>query len=199
MIFVSRKKKIKIGKLIGATKHIAVYSIGEMDKKTQIENMTKIVENLADLAFEIGGEIFAMIDVVAEEYALQEALKKRKRLTMDKRKYTIYAVDFDGTLCESIFPGIGSPNMALINHLIKRKKQGNKIILWTCRVNERLQEAVEWCKGYGLEFDAINENLPEMIESHGGSDSRKIFADIYIDDKAVNKSKYCVPYKEVDE
>ena len=45
--------------------------------------------------------------------------------------------------------------MSLINHLIKRKKQGNKIILWTCREGERLQEAVEWCRGYGLEFDAV--------------------------------------------
>lgn len=105
---------------------------------------------------------------------------------------------FDGTLCESIFPGIGSPNTALINHLIKRRKQGNKIILWTCRVNERLQEAVEWCKSYGLEFDAVNENLPEMIEFYG-NDTRKVHADVYIDDKAVNKPKYRVPYKEVAE
>lgn len=93
------------------------------------------------------------------------------------RGYTIYAVDFDGTLCESQFPGIGSPNMVLINHLIMRRNQGNKIILWTCRVDERLQEAVEWCRGYGLEFDAVNENLPEMIE-HWGGESRKVFADI---------------------
>lgn len=110
------------------------------------------------------------------------------------RKYTIYAVDFDGTLCESVFPGIGNPNIALISHLIKRRKQGNKIILWTCRVGDRLHEAVEWCKVYGLEFDAINENLPEMIEQWG-NESRKVFADVYIDDKAVNKPKYCIPYK----
>lgn len=114
------------------------------------------------------------------------------------RKYTIYAVDFDGTLAESIYPGIGSPNMALINHLIKRRKQGNKVILWTCRCGERLQEAVEWCIQYGLEFDAVNENLLETIEWFG-TDSRKIHADVYIDDKAVNKPKYCVPYKEVVE
>lgn len=111
------------------------------------------------------------------------------------RGYTIYAVDFDGTLNESKFPEIGSPNMALINHLIKRRKQGNKIILWTCRVGERLQEAVEWCRGYGLEFDAVNENLPEMVEYWGG-ESRKVFADVYIDDKSVNKPKYHIPYKE---
>lgn len=111
------------------------------------------------------------------------------------KKYTIYAVDFDGTLCESIFPDIGMPNMSLINHLIRRRKQGNKIILWTCRCGDRLQEAVEWCKQYGLGFDAINENLPETIEYFGGTESRKIHADIFIDDKAVNKPKYCVPYK----
>ena len=102
---------------------------------------------------------------------------------------------FDGTLCESVFPDIGKPNMALINHLIKRRKQGNKLILWTCRVGDRLAEAVEWCKQFGLEFDAVNENLPEMIELWGG-ESRKVFADVYIDDKAVNKPKYRVPYKE---
>ena len=48
---------------------------------------------------------------------------------------------------------------------------------------------------HGLKFDAVNENLPEMIEWHG-NDCRKIFADVYIDDKAVNKPKYHVPYRE---
>lgn len=112
-------------------------------------------------------------------------------------KYTIYAVDFDGTLCESEFPGIGAPNMYLIKHLIKRRKQGNKIILWTCRCGEQLQQAVEWCKNHGLEFDAINENLPEIVEWFGGAESRKIHADVFIDDKAVNKPNYHVPYREV--
>ena len=112
------------------------------------------------------------------------------------REYTIYAVDFDGTLCESEFPGIGAPNIFLINHLIKRRKQGNKIILWTCRHGERLQEAVDWCKHHGIEFDAVNENLPETLEYFEGTESRKIHADVFIDDKAVNKPKYHVPYKE---
>ena len=110
------------------------------------------------------------------------------------RKYSIYAVDFDGTLCESVYPGIGAPNTALINHLTKRRIQGNKVILWTCRCGQRLEEAVFWCREHGLEFDAVNENLPEMIEWYG-NDCRKIAADVYIDDKAVNKPKYHVPYK----
>lgn len=114
------------------------------------------------------------------------------------KKNTIYAVDFDGTLCESTYPNIGAPNIALITHLIKRREQGNKIILWTCRVGERLQEAVEWCKERGLEFDAVNDNVPEMIE-HWGNNPRKVFANVYIDDLAVNKPKYCVPYHEGEE
>lgn len=113
---------------------------------------------------------------------------------MKDRKYTVYAIDFDGTLCENNFPEIGSPNYSLIYHLIKRKKQGNKLILWTCRCGDRLKEAVAWCKTLGLEFDAVNENIPEIIE-HWGGDGRKVFADVYIDDKAVNKPKYHIPYK----
>lgn len=48
-----------------------------------------------------------------------------------------------------------------------------------------MEDAVAWCKERGIEFDAVNENLPELIELYG-NDCRKINADIYIDDKAVN-------------
>ena len=112
------------------------------------------------------------------------------------RKCTIYAVDFDGTLCESVWSGIGRPNMILIKHLIKRRKQGNKVILWTCRCSDRLKDAVLWCSEHGLEFDAVNENLFEMVEFYG-NDSRKIFADVYIDDKAKIKARYCIPFNAV--
>ena len=49
-------------------------------------------------------------------------------------------------------------------------------------------EAVEWCRKWELEFDAVNENLPEIIERYG-SDGRKIYADVYIDDKS------CFPWE----
>lgn len=105
----------------------------------------------------------------------------------------VYAVDFDGTLCESVWPGIGEPNMQLINHLIKRRSEGVKLILWTCRVGERLQEAVDWCKEHGLEFDAVNDNVPEMVERFGAN-PRKVYATCYIDDLSVNKEKYGIPF-----
>lgn len=118
----------------------------------------------------------------------------RKRIL--SKEYTIYAVDFDGTLCESKFPDIGAPNTFLITHLIKRRLEGDKLILWTCRCGSWLNEAIDWCKQLGLEFDAVNENLPETVEYFGGTESRKIHADVFIDDKAVNKTQYHVPYKE---
>ena len=104
---------------------------------------------------------------------------------MEKRNYKIYAVDFDGTLCENAWPEIGKPNRVLIPALLELRANGDKLILWTCRTGDLLVEAVSWCKKQGLEFDAINENLPEMIGQFG-SESRKVFADIYIDDKAIS-------------
>ena len=53
---------------------------------------------------------------------------------MEKRNYKIYAVDFDGTLCENAWPEIGKPNDALINRMIELREEGNKVILWTCRL-----------------------------------------------------------------
>lgn len=100
---------------------------------------------------------------------------------MDKPK--IIAVDFDGTLCTNNWPEIGEPNERLIEYLKIEKKQGSKIILWTCRADEKLNAAVEWCKERELIFDAVNENLPEIIKEFG-SDTRKIFANEYIDDKS---------------
>ena len=104
---------------------------------------------------------------------------------MEKRNYTSYAVDFDGTLCENAWPNIGKPNYTLIRILKELRETGGKIILWTCRTADRLDKAIAWCKEQGLEFNAVNENLPEIIGQFG-TESRKVFADIYVDDKAIN-------------
>jgi hypothetical protein len=47
-----------------------------------------------------------------------------------------------------------------------------------------LTEAVNWCKTHGLEFDAVNKQLDEVNNPPGFKVSRKLFADIYIDDSA---------------
>ena len=105
------------------------------------------------------------------------------------RNYQIIAVDFDGTLCFSRWPNLGPPNGKLIDGLKKLRERGNKVILWTCREGELLKNAVAWCKNLGLEFDAVNDNLPENISLYGNN-SRKISCDIYIDDKCIHPEKY---------
>ena len=101
----------------------------------------------------------------------------------------IYAVDFDGTLSKGKWPDTGEPNIDLFNYLIRQRIIGNKVILWTNRNGEHLKTAIAFCRIYGLEFDAVNENLPEMIEAYK-SDSRKVSADFYIDDRAVHPEVY---------
>lgn len=105
---------------------------------------------------------------------------------MDLQGNTIFAVDFDGTLSLGTkWPELGKPNIPLFKFLKQQKAEGARLILWTCRNEKNLDAAVEYCKKAGLEFDTVNKNLPELINAYGG-DTRKINADIYIDDKAIN-------------
>ena len=108
---------------------------------------------------------------------------------MDK-KLTI-AVDFDGTLCDFAFPKIGKQTedqKELMETLIQMRKDGHKLILWTNRGDNKeypvLTEAIEWCRKKGLEFDAINQNLPDQKKLSGPSP--KVMADIFIDYLAIN-------------
>ena len=97
----------------------------------------------------------------------------------------IIAVDFDGTLCEDKFPEIGAAYEIRLKRLKHLKQCGCKLILWTCRNGAMLTSAVDWCKAHGLEFDAVNENLPEVQKKWGG-DTRKVFCNMYIDDKNIS-------------
>ena len=95
----------------------------------------------------------------------------------------VIAVDFDGTLCVNRWPEIGEPNAELIGQLIEEQKNGAVIILWTCRADRMLEEAVKWAEEQGLKFDYVNRNVPERIRAYK-NDSRKISADVYVDDRA---------------
>ena len=99
------------------------------------------------------------------------------------------AIDFDGTLCEHEYPNIGKPNDDMINKLILLKSYGVKLILWTCRCGKELKEAVDWCNKQGLYFDAVNDNLEEHTKSFG-ENSRKIFANYYIDDRNITIEEF---------
>lgn len=95
----------------------------------------------------------------------------------------ILAVDFDGTLVENKFPEIGEVNHVIWEAVSAYQAAGWKIILWSCRTEIMLQDAVNFCAERGLTFDAVNENLPEVQKYYGG-DTRKVFANMYIDDRS---------------
>ena len=93
------------------------------------------------------------------------------------------AVDFDGTIVEHKYPQIGKEQLIAFETLKQLIKQKHQVILWTYRAGKELDEAVEYCMENGVEFFAVNKNYPE--EHYDGSISRKIDADVYIDDRNV--------------
>lgn len=93
------------------------------------------------------------------------------------------AVDFDGTIVEDAYPKIGKPQPFAFETLKMLEAKGHRLILWTVRKGRSLQEAVEFCKQNGIEFYAVNNDFAE--EEFSGRGSRKINADIFVDDRNV--------------
>ena len=95
----------------------------------------------------------------------------------------VIAVDFDGTIVEHRYPSIGKELPFAIETLLKLKEEGHRLILWTVREGELLDEAVEFCRKRGLEFYAINRDYPEEEQEHNNHFTRKLKADLWIDDR----------------
>jgi hydroxymethylpyrimidine pyrophosphatase-like HAD family hydrolase len=98
----------------------------------------------------------------------------------NKKALTI-AVDFDGTIVEHRYPEIGRTRPLAFQTLKALQEKGHRLILWTYRNGSELEDAVYFCHKHGIEFYAINKNYPEEV--WGENESRKILADIYIDDR----------------
>ena len=97
----------------------------------------------------------------------------------------IIAVDFDGTIVEHRYPAIGPEIPFAIETLKKLAREQHRLILWTVRKGKLLEEAVEFCRKRGLEFYAVNRNYPEETEEQSIKGSRKLKADVWIDDRNV--------------
>jgi len=94
------------------------------------------------------------------------------------------AIDFDGTIVEHAYPKIGRPIPFAIETLLQMQRDGHRLILWTVRTGDLLQEAVDYCAARGLIFSAENENYRgETAELQPGEYHRKLDADMFIDDK----------------
>ena len=111
--------------------------------------------------------------------------------TMNKKpNFITIAVDFDGTIIKGgQYPDAKNPIPHAIDCL-KRLSGSDKVrlILWSCRDHESdtaaFDNMMRFLDEQGIHFDAVNDNLPEIVELYG-TNSRKITCDYYIDDKAV--------------
>lgn len=111
-----------------------------------------------------------------------EDINSNSKSGYSKQGKPIVAVDFDGCLVHNKYPYCENPNMELIN-FIREHINDYVWILWTCRHDEQLNMAKKYLyEEFGLVFDFVNQNVPWMIDQYG--DTRKVFADYYIDDKS---------------
>ena len=95
------------------------------------------------------------------------------------------AVDFDGTIVRHRYPDIGEEIPFAVNTLKMLIQDRHRLILWTVREGELLDDAIEWCRERGIEFYAINRDFPEEDISRNENFTRKLKVDMWIDDRNV--------------
>jgi hypothetical protein len=95
----------------------------------------------------------------------------------------IIGVDFDGTIVEDRYPDIGEEIPFATDTLKMLIKEHHRIILWTVREGKYLEDAVNWCRERGVEFYAVNRDYPEETTDNNQYFSRKLKADLWIDDR----------------
>lgn len=93
----------------------------------------------------------------------------------------IIAVDFDGTIVKHRYPAIGEEIPFAIETLkLIQSELNHKLILWSVREGDLLEEAVNYCAERGLHFFAANANFPGEDRTKA---PRKLTADLFIDDR----------------
>lgn len=97
----------------------------------------------------------------------------------------VIAVDFDGTIVEHKYPAIGNEIPFATETLRMLIEERHKLILWSVREGKLLDEAVEWCRARGVEFYAVNKDYPEETKTNNNHFSRKLKADLFIDDRNI--------------
>lgn len=96
------------------------------------------------------------------------------------KKSLIIALDFDGTCVTNDFPKIGR-DIGAVPVLKELVEKGHRLILLTNRYDDLLSEAVAWFNDNGIPLFGVNNNPIQARFTK----SPKIYADIYIEDRAV--------------
>lgn len=93
------------------------------------------------------------------------------------------AIDFDGTIVEHCYPEIGEEIPFATDTLKMLIADHHRLILWSVREGKLLDDAVNWCRERGVEFWAVNRDYPEETVGNNQHFSRKLKADLFIDDR----------------
>lgn len=92
-----------------------------------------------------------------------------------KHKSLIIACDFDDTIFDCHNRGCDYSDVIA---LLKRWENRAKIVIWTARSGEQLDEVVDYVEKIELKIYGINVNTIEEF------DCRKIYANAFLDDRA---------------
>lgn len=77
MRIITDKTKNEIGKRLSTIYYIALYGYGK-DTASDIDSTSKIIENLHEIAYKVGGERFSNIEMPAYVLELQRTTQKEK-------------------------------------------------------------------------------------------------------------------------
>jgi len=164
-----RARFIEIGKKYGAT--IVAYDFGPGDES----NLINREKSCRGIPMTIWKDVFESMKKCYEFPRVEEGFDL---IIEAPKKYRFYAFDFDGTIVQNKFPGIGDiidGTVQKMNNLYCELE--NIIIIWTTRSGEYERLARSWLLKNKIPFDFINEN---PIFDPG---SRKVFAHEYYDDR----------------
>lgn len=114
-------------------------------------------------------------------WRLLNALVKKFGMNYSRKEKNMkIAIDFDGTIAEHEFPSIGEKVPGAFHYMKEFQKQGFKLILFTMRSDDTLQEAVDFCRKNGVEFYGVNTDPDQK----SWTSSPKAYSNIYVDDAA---------------
>lgn len=114
-----------------------------------------------------------------------------------KLKYKYFAIDFDGTIAYDAYPNIGRLIPGAKETMLKIKELGGEIVIWTCRTDQWATDAVNFLNMHNIPYDKFNKPFDEHVNIYGGDNSRKIYADCYIDDRSLHFQQQPVDWNDV--
>lgn len=109
----------------------------------------------------------------------------------------IIAIDFDGTIVEDRYPEIGKLIDGAREVINRLYDEGYEIIIWSCRARVGKARAIEFLAKNGIKYHRFNESSPANLKQYNNVDTRKVYADLYIDDKGLMKP--LPPWSEIYE